>query len=230
MPPPLLGERVTLRAFCDADAEDVFAYASDPEISRFVEWEPHHCVAESVAYIRRCQARDDDFVTLAVEQRTLGQVIGAVDLRLVSRIRRSAEIGYTIARPFWGQGYNVEAVTLLLDFAFGGLGLRRVLAVCDVGNRRSYRTMEKLGMWRERVIAKARFDHGVPVDRYQYAISRPAWEQRRPAGPLPAGLAQVTSAVARSGLAALLALGTWSAPDSAGSAGCAAGRPSRPGP
>jgi len=161
------------------DAADVFDYASDPEMTRFVEWAPHQTVGESAEYIRRCLAQDTNWGTFAVEHSSRGKVIGAVDLRIVNKIWRVGEIGYSIARPYWGQGLNTDAGETLLRFAFEELHLRRVQALCDVANRRSYRTMEKLGMIRERVIARARYVRDVPVDRYCYSILRREWERRR---------------------------------------------------
>lgn len=172
---PLLGKRVVLRSLHPNDAMDVFSYASDPEVTHFVGWCPHLTPLESLTYIRRCLEPSSEFFTFAVEHRELRRVIGAVDLRVTSRLRRVGEIGYTIARPFWGRGYNVEAGGLLLDFSFREIGLRRVVAVCDVENRRSYRTMEKLGMTREGVHKGRRETERSEPDRYQYSILRQEW-------------------------------------------------------
>jgi len=177
LPPLLHGERVRLRPFDLADVEDVFAYTSDPEITRYVEWDPHRTRLDSTRYIQRCREEHEGLVTFAVEHVDSARVIGAVDLRVVSRIWRIGEIGYTIARPYWGQGYNVEAGRLVIDFGFLARGLRRIQAVCDVANRRSYRTMEKLGMIREMILYRARFEQGRPIDRYRYSIRRREWER-----------------------------------------------------
>jgi ribosomal-protein-alanine N-acetyltransferase len=179
MPPPLHGERVTLRRFQPSDAADVFAYASDPEVTRFIEWPPHRTIEDSVTYVTRRLKPLGGLISLAIEYRAVGRVIGAVDLRVTSRLRQIAEIGYTIARPFWGQGINVEATQLLIDFAFRELNLRRIQAVCDIDNRRSYRTMEKLGMTRDCVIPNARYRDGTLIDRYRYSILRRDWHARR---------------------------------------------------
>lgn len=175
--PLLQGERVRLRPFDLADVEDVFAYASDPQTTRYVGWDPHRTRHDSILYIQRCRAEQDGLRTFAVEHLECGRVIGAIDLRLVSRIWRIGEIGYTIARSYWGQGYNVEAGRLVIDFGFITLGLRRIQAICDVANRRSYRTMEKLGMVRDMIIYHARFENGRPIDRYRYSIRRREWER-----------------------------------------------------
>lgn len=172
MPPTLVGERITLRGFRAEDALDVFVYASKREVTRYLEWPPHRTPWDSGAYVRRCMNGDPRLCTFAIEHRELGRVIGALDLKVVSRVRRIGEIGYTLNPSFWGQGYNVEAGLLLLDYAFRDRGLRQIRAVCDIDNRRSWRTMEKLGMTREPALRRARVREGAVIDRCRYSILR----------------------------------------------------------
>src|SRR5207248_1777762 len=63
--------------------------------------------------------------------------------------QRTAELGYMLGRDSWGRGIAAEAARLLLDFAFGELGLHRVFAVVDEDNPASIRVVEKLGLRRE---------------------------------------------------------------------------------
>ncbi|MBI3784330.1 MAG: GNAT family N-acetyltransferase, partial [Deltaproteobacteria bacterium] len=105
------------------------------------------------------------------------RVIGVVDIRIVSRLWGVGEIGYTLSRAYWGQGFNVEAGRLLINYGFYELSLRRIQAVCDTSNRRSYRTMEKLGMIRERVLERVPSRRGYPVDRFVYSVLRREWER-----------------------------------------------------
>jgi ribosomal-protein-alanine N-acetyltransferase len=174
----LRGDRIRLRDFAPEDTDDVFVYASDPMVTRYAGWVPHRTPFESMAYIQRCIDRDWGPITFAIEALASRRVIGVVDIRIVSRFWKVGEIGYTLSRSCWGQGFNVEAGRLLLGYGFEGLGLRRIQAVCDVFNRRSYRTMEKLGMVRERIVANARNQRGEHVDRIMYAILRRDWRSR----------------------------------------------------
>ncbi len=174
----LRSRRVLLRDLRPEDIDDVFSYASDPLVTRYAGWEPHRTPYESMLYIQRCLADDWGPITFAVEYLGTEHVIGVVDIRIISRLWGLGEIGYTIARSYWGQGFNVEAGRLLMEYGFRHLGLRRIQAVCDVDNKRSFRTMEKLGMVRERVINGPRRHNGVPIDRYLYSILRREWTRR----------------------------------------------------
>ena len=174
----LHSDRVRLRDFRPDDIEDVFRYASDPLVTRYAGWVPHRTPYDSMAYIQRCLADDWGPITFAVEYLSEARVIGVVDIRILSRFWGVGEIGYTLARHYWGQGFNVEAGKLLLEYGFKHLGLRRIQAVCDTANRRSYRTMEKLGMVRERCIAGDRMPNGRSADRLVYSIFWREWQRR----------------------------------------------------
>jgi len=174
----LYGERVRLRDLRPDDIEDIFSYASDPIVTRFAGWEPHRTPFDTMAYIQHCLEDDWGPITFAVEYVPESRVIGVVDIRVLSRLWAVGEIGYTLNRCYWGQGLNVEAGRLLLEYGFMHLGLRRIQAVCDTTNHRSYRTMEKLGMVRERIINRVRRRNGRVVDRYVYSILRREWERR----------------------------------------------------
>jgi ribosomal-protein-alanine N-acetyltransferase len=175
----LRGDRVRLRDFLPEDVDDVFAYASDPVVTQSAGWTPHRTPFESMAYIKHCLSDDWGPITFAVENLATARVIGVVDLRIVSRLWGIGEIGYTLNRAYWGRGFNVEAGRLLLDFGFRVVALRRIQAVCNADNRRSYRTMEKLGMVRERVLPDVRPPSGRTVDRVVYSILRREWDSRQ---------------------------------------------------
>jgi len=175
----LVGDRVRLRDLRAEDIDDVFAYASDPVVTQYAGWTPHRTPFDSMAYIQRCLTDEWGPITFAVEYQLEQRVIGVVDIRIVSRLWALGEIGYTLARPYWGRGFNVEAGRLLIDYGFTQLGLRRIQAVCETANRRSYRTMEKLGMIREQIIFGNQGRVGRTTDRFVYSVLRREWERRR---------------------------------------------------
>lgn len=176
METPLDGTRVRLRPFEASDVVGVFAYAGSPLVTRYLEWEPHADLADSARFIEACRRRESPHcLALAIERRSSGTVLGACEIRVVDAIHRVGEIGYALAPVHWGQGYNVEAGTLLLDYGFAEMHLLRIQGKCDVDNRRSFRTMEKLGMVRERLLPRYRVRDGRHVDRFIYGILWREW-------------------------------------------------------
>ena len=65
-----------------------------------------------------------------------------------------ADIGYVLAKPYWGRGLMTEAVRAVVDLAFTDPQIHRVWAVCDIDNTASARVLEKSGMTREGVLRR----------------------------------------------------------------------------
>jgi RimJ/RimL family protein N-acetyltransferase len=61
-------------------------------------------------------------------------------------VEECVEIGWRLAREHWGRGYATEAASRALSFGFERLGLAEIVSFTAVGNTRSRRVMEKLGM------------------------------------------------------------------------------------
>ncbi|HEU5474327.1 MAG TPA: GNAT family N-acetyltransferase, partial [Actinophytocola sp.] len=76
-----------------------------------------------------------------------GVLIGDIGICLHDN-RMQAELGFTVARPYQGQGYGTEAVRCVLDRVFG-TGVRRVSADCDARNTASAKLLDRLGFRRE---------------------------------------------------------------------------------
>lgn len=168
---PLLGDRVLLRRYRLDDVPAVLAYASDAEVTRHLEWDAYDDPALAAAFIRSTHRGPPTWYAYAVTDRATGALVGGVDLRVVSRADRRGEVGYGLARPYWGRGYATEAAALLVRFGFETLGLVRIQALCAVENVRSRRTLERVGMRREGRLLNYRLAHGRPSDHYLYAAT-----------------------------------------------------------
>ena len=142
-------DRLLLREFSDEDFEAVHAYASDPDVVRFMAWGPNS-EAETREFLKRAktdaEANPRRQFELAVVRRASGDLIGGIGLHVDGS---NAMLGFCFARSAWGQGYATEAAQTLLDFGFGPLGLHRIWADCDSVNAASVRVLQKLGMRQE---------------------------------------------------------------------------------
>lgn len=175
---PIETERLLLREFRAEDEPDIHAYASDPEVVRLMIWGPNSPEMTKTYLAGELKAQEQwprPDVGLAIELKSARCVIGSINLRMKDEKNRTADIGYVLARAYWGQGYMVEAARAVLDAAFRELGLHRVWATCDPRNRASYRVMEKLGMRREAHFRKDVMEKGEWRDSYLYAILAEEW-------------------------------------------------------
>ena len=149
--PTLEGERVALRWLTAADADDIYEIYSDPEAMRF--WSTTAMTARSQARTLLREIREEHAAGNLHEWGLAcpkgGRIIGTCTLFHFDRSNRRAEIGFALGRNWWGRGLMGEALTVLLDFAFEELGLRRIEADTDPGNSASIRLLESLGFRRE---------------------------------------------------------------------------------
>jgi len=176
VPDELIGPRVLLRPFAVCDVPAVLAYASDPEVTRHLQWDAYDDPATAASFIRSTLGGGETWFARAIVLRETDAVIGGVDLRVVSPPDRRAELGYGLARAYWGHGYATEGAGLLVRFGFERLGLTRIQAACAVENERSVKTLERLGMRREGRLAQYRWKAGAARDLYLYAITRADWD------------------------------------------------------
>lgn len=74
------------------------------------------------------------------------ELVGVINLNEIVRgLFQSAYLGYYAFEPFSGAGYMTEGLTLVLDQAFGPLGLNRLEANVQPRNKRSSRLISRLG-------------------------------------------------------------------------------------
>lgn len=139
--------RLLLRKWEEADADDLFTYAKDPDVGPIAGWPPHRSTEESVDVIRNVLNGAECY---AVCEKENGRAIGAIELIRNGRTDLTTrddecELGYWLGKPFWGRGYMPEAAEELLRHGFEDLGMNAIWCAYYDGNRKSKRVQEKLG-------------------------------------------------------------------------------------
>jgi len=143
-------ERLFLREFHIADGEAMDRVFGDAEVMQFgtkiqtPDWVRHK-------FLRGCLEdyhQKWGFGLWAVVQKSDRQVMGFCGLSHFPDVagRAETEIGYRLARSYWGQGFATEAARAVRDYAFQTLCLPRVVSIIHPQNRASIRVAEKLGM------------------------------------------------------------------------------------
>ncbi len=170
--------RLVVRRFRAEDWADMHEYLSDPDVVRY---EPYGVFSpeESRQEAAR-RAGDRDF--WAVCLRETGKVIG--NLYLSKQEFDKWELGFVFNKTYQGRGYASESAGALLGHAFSSLRARRIVALCNPENERSWRLLERLGMTREgRLRQDAYFKKdgaGNPMwfDTLIYGLLRREWPSR----------------------------------------------------
>ena len=137
-------KRLILRPWSENDAEELYKYASDPEVGPPAGWPPHTSAQNSREIIRTVLSAPETYAVCLKEN---GKPIGSVGLHRNDLAERDDEyeLGYWIGKPFWGQGLIPEASRELLRYAFEDLGMNRIWCGYYDGNEKSRRVQEKLG-------------------------------------------------------------------------------------
>lgn len=172
--PTLQTPRLILRKMTMADAQDMYDYSRDPEVSRHVLWDAHRSVGESRAYLRYIlrQYRNNEPSSWGMELRETGMLVGTIGFMWWNRDNRSAEVGYSLARSQWNKGLMTEALREVIRFGFEEMSLHRVEAQHETTNPASGRVMQKVGMRKEGDLRGRLYNKGRYVDVSLYAILR----------------------------------------------------------
>jgi RimJ/RimL family protein N-acetyltransferase len=148
MIPLLQTNRLLLRPFRSEDQSALLLLISEKEVAATTLRIPHPCTLRDVQdwlathgqeYERR------ETIRWAVCLRHSDTLVGGISLFLNDPFQ-SAELGYWIGRPYWGQGCAWEAAKKVVDFGFDVVGLNRIEAHFMLENGASAKILEKLGM------------------------------------------------------------------------------------
>lgn|GEM_PF-532736 len=144
-------ERLVVRTLGPDDAGACFAIYGDPEVTRYVTTGGQAAPAVETIKLQLEQGMlapmaDPRFGFWAMEGREDNNVVGTAALIPLDDAPSEFELGWHLARPFWGQGYAFESGIGLLEYGFGDLGLDEILALAHPENDRSIRACKRLGM------------------------------------------------------------------------------------
>lgn len=130
------------------DAPALFAWASDPEVTRFLRFPSHEDIGDSRKVIERwmAEATKPPFFHWAITIRTTKAVVGSIGIDVQSPHDNRGEVGYCLAKPVWNQGYATEALKAVLEFGLQRAGFHRIEACHAVLNPASGKVMQKAGM------------------------------------------------------------------------------------
>lgn len=166
-----------LRPLSEADADELYAVidANREYLARWMPWAEAQTLAGTVQFIRTTldqAAMDNGFqVAIVIDER----LAGVVGYHSLDRENRRVSIGYWLAEGDQGRGLMTEAVSKLIDHAFGVWGLHRVEIRSATENARSRALCERLGLVQEGVLREAE----AFADRYHdlvvYSMLAPDW-------------------------------------------------------
>jgi len=167
--------RLLLRKPRATDAPLMFtAYAQNPAVTRYLMWRPHANIAQTRAVIDRFLIeweKQERFCWFLFSNDT-GEMIGSIAARPENN---GFNLGFLLARAYWGNGYMPEAIAAVVAWAFTGSWVSSVSATCDMKNHASARALEKAAFVRERILQQFLIHPNISPalrDCFEYAITR----------------------------------------------------------
>ena len=167
---PLPQPGACLRPWQPADAPALAEHANDHSIwQNLRDTFPHPYTAQDAEYFLALAADNQRDLHLAFV--VDGVAVGSIGVHFKSDVRRrSAEIGYWLARPYWGRGLATAAVQAVSDYVLAHFDVCRLYAVVFEPNVASARVLEKAGFALEATMRKSVVKDGQMLDSRLYAL------------------------------------------------------------
>jgi ribosomal-protein-alanine N-acetyltransferase len=169
--PVLASGSVVLRDLRESDAPSLFALLTTEEVSRFIS--PPPTTVEGFERFITWTHREREagkYACFAVTLKGYDTAIGIFQVRDLNSGFDTAEWGFAIGSQFWGTGVFEKSARLVLEFAFGTIGVRRLEARAAVQNGRGHGALLKMGAVQEGVLRQSFEKKGRYLDQVLFAI------------------------------------------------------------
>lgn len=169
----IITKRLILRRFTMDDCEDMFVWASNPEVTKYLAYHSHRTIDDSMEIISLLISKYENLSTYNWAIEYNGTVIGNIDV--VEQDEISCHLGWQIDKLYWNMGIMTEAATAVLEYLFA-VGYKYISSAHDAKNIGSGRVMQKIGMTEYQTIPDFIFDKdGRVIEKVCYKISKEEW-------------------------------------------------------
>ena len=160
-------QRLVLRPWQPEDVQDFYAYASVDGVGQMAGWLPHQSLEESRQILKMFM---EEKKTFALEYE--GKVIGSLgseadDEEALPEFtdKQGREIGYVLAKDYWGRGLMPEAVNAVIDYLFSEMKLDFIICCHFTDNAASWRVQQKCGFAHYKLI-RSETRYGIVKDSW----------------------------------------------------------------
>lgn len=143
----LFTSRLILRPFTTDDARDMYEnWACDDRVTRFLSWQPHQNIAETIKLLEAWCAEYDHPNTYNWVMEYDNKAIGNISVVRLNNKREWAELGYCMGHAYWNRGLMTEATKAIINYLFCEIGLHRIEISHAVLNPASGKVAQKCGL------------------------------------------------------------------------------------
>lgn len=174
----LTTSRLRLDELRREDAQALFRYRADPQVSRYQGWRPAS-VDDARRFIEACHGVAPDtpgvWFQRAIRWSRTDELVGDVGLHFVAGAESAVELGISLSPAYQKRGIATEALNAVLGFIFDRLRKHRVFGSVDPRNHASIKLLEGVGMRKEAHFRESLRIDGEWVDDAVYAMLAREW-------------------------------------------------------
>ena len=176
----LEGSRVTLRRHVPENLAAFRRWYSDPEIARLARYQEAPMRPDEIERFFAARVVGDDALAMAIHELATDRLVGTCAFSQLDGDNGSALYHITIGeKDAWGRGYGTEATQLMLDHAFGTLGLHRIALFVFEFNERAIRAYRRCGFVIEGRARESIYRDGRWWDELAMSVLERDWRQQR---------------------------------------------------
>lgn len=181
-PDRIEGERVVLRRHVRENLAAFQRWYADPEVARLTRYQEGPMRPDEIERFFAVRALGPEALAMAIHVRADDRLIGSCAFSQLDADNGSVLFHITIGEhDAWGRGYGSEATALMVDHAFGVLGLHRVALSVFAFNERALRAYARVGFTAEGRSREAIRRDGRWWDEVHMSMLAPEWQARRAA-------------------------------------------------
>lgn len=165
-------QRLHLRKMEVSDSESLFKIWSDPDVTKFMNVASftHEVQAKEMIEMFEELAQTSKAIRFSMIESESNEIIGTCGFNSIDFENAKVEIGYDIAKEYWGMGYATEGICALLNYAFETLEFNRIEAKVEPANVNSIKVLKKLNFTFEGTLRQFEKSKGNFIDINIYSL------------------------------------------------------------
>jgi Acetyltransferases, including N-acetylases of ribosomal proteins len=159
--PILETKNLILRDMRPEDAEDLYNYFSNREISKYLgTYGPQtlESASEAIEYFRN-RFRNGKAIRWAIVPKCVGKIVGTFSYEYFDNNNTLTEIAYELAWDYWREGIMSEVFTSVIPFGFEQISVHRIQATVSPQNIASLTLLKKFGFQEEGLLRKYKYHY-----------------------------------------------------------------------
>ncbi len=174
------GELVVLRRHRRDSLRDFLRWYQDPEVARLTRYQDAPMRPDEIERFFMLRAMGPETMSMGIHVRATDRLIGTCAFSQLDADNGGVLFHITIGEhDAWGHGYGSEATRLMVDHAFGALGLHRVALLVFAFNERAIRAYQRVGFVVEGRARQAIWRDGQWWDEIHMSVLEPDWRAAR---------------------------------------------------